>query len=140
MGGWLWLLSLYLVVWQPVAFAAVASSWVAALPIRGWPLGLLLAVRLVVIGTGIAAARAIRAHRSGDDPITHASGIRSAGALPLARAALVSAMAVDLLVYTTSIAPNDRVPGDTPWYIAWTLLVNGAWLVYLGRSRRLRVE
>jgi hypothetical protein len=127
---------MYLAVWQPLTFAVVASSWVAALPVRGWSLGLLLAAKLGVVGVGIAAARAIRANRSGEASLAPVSGVRTSDGLPLARAALVSTMACDLLVYTTSIAPNNRMPGDTPWYIAWTLLVNGAWLAYLARSRR----
>ena len=133
-GSWLWLLSMYLAVWQPLTFAVVASSWVAALPVRGWSLGLLLAAKLFVVGVGIAAARAILANRSGEARLAPGSRVKASGALPLARAALVSTMACDLLVYTTSIAPNNRMPGDTPWYIAWTLLVNGAWLAYLARS------
>ena len=134
-GGWLWLLSMYLAVWQPLTFAVVASSWVAALPVRGWPLGLLLAAKLGVVGVGVAAARAILANRSGEASLAPVSGVKASGALPLVFAALVSTLACDLLVYTTSIAPNNRMPGDTPWYIAWTLLVNGSWLAYVARWR-----
>ena len=119
--GWLWLLAGYLAVWQPITFAIVASQWLGALAVRGWPLGLLLAARLVSVAVGVAAVRSLVA--------------RHPAATTLARAALVLTLAVDLFVYGTSIAPNNRMPGDTVWYVAWTLLWNGAWLVYLALSR-----
>jgi hypothetical protein len=50
---------------------------------------------------------------------------------------LVSA-AMDLFVYTTPYFPNNRVPGDTPLYVAATLAYHGAWLLYLARSERVR--
>jgi hypothetical protein len=34
--------------------------------------------------------------------------------------------------------PSNRLPGDTIWYIALSLLYHGAWLLYLVRSTRVR--
>jgi len=94
-----------------------------ALPVRGWPLGVLLVVRVTVTALGMAAARSIWERR--------------AGALPLARTAIALSGAVQLFVYATSIAPNNRMPGDTPLYVAATILVHGGWLIYLAGSSRV---
>ncbi len=53
-------------------------------------------------------------------------------------AALALSAAMDLIVYTTSIVPNNRLPGTTPFYIAWSLVLHGVWGLYLLRSRRVR--
>jgi hypothetical protein len=83
-----------------------------------------LVLRLAVAALGIGAARAILG--------------RHPAALGMTRLALVLSLAMDLLVYATSIVPNNRVPGDTPLYVAWTLVYHGGWLVYLQRSARVR--
>lgn len=111
-------------VWQPVNLAAAAAEALMALPVRGWPLGVLLVVRVTVTALGVAAARSIWERR--------------AGALILARTAIALSGAVQLFVYATSIAPNNRMPGDTPLYSAATILVHGGWLIYLARSARVR--
>jgi hypothetical protein len=123
-GGWLLILCGCLALWQPLNLAIAAAAALAALPIRGWPLGALLAVRVAVAALGVGAATAILDRRP--------------TALGLARAALVLSCATELFVYSTSIFPNNRIPGDTPLYVAWTLLFHGAWLMYLSRSRRVR--
>ena len=43
-----------------------------------------------------------------------------------------------VVVYTTPYFPNNRMPGDTPFYVAASLAYHGAWLAYLFRSRRVR--
>lgn len=121
---WLVLLCGWLAVWQPVNLSVAAAEALSALPVRGWPLGMLLVVRIAVTAIGVAAARSIWDRR--------------AGALPLARAAIVLSGAVQLFVYATSIAPNNRMPGDTPLYAAAVVLVHGGWLVYLAKSARVR--
>jgi hypothetical protein len=122
--GWLLLLCGWLAIWQPLNFAAAAAEWIAALPVRGWPLGILLAVRLAVTAVGLAAARALWDCHD--------------GARALARAAVLLSAAFQLVVYATAIAPNNRVPGDTPVYVSVTVLVHGGWLLYLTRSTRAR--
>jgi hypothetical protein len=122
--GWLLVLCGCLALWQPLNLAAAAATALAALPIRGWPLGFLLMVRIGVTALGVAAAVAIIDRRP--------------AALALARAALVLSCATDLFVYSTSIFPNNRMPGETPLYVAWTIAFHGGWLLYLSRSKRVR--
>ena len=61
------------------------------------------------------------------------------GAVTLARLALLASAATDLFVYTTPYFPNNRLPGDTLYYVAASLAYHGAWLPYLARSRRVLV-
>lgn len=120
LGPVLLILCAYLAIWQPVNLAAAAVRWVSALAVRGWPLGALLSLRVVVVAIGVAAARSIVSRRP--------------GALPLSLSALLLTMTTDLVVFATAIAPNNRVPGDTPWYVAGTIVFHAAWLWYLWRS------
>jgi len=122
--GWLLLLALLLVVWQPVSLALVASHLVDAIAIRGLPLALVLLLRLVVTAFGIAAGIALLAQRP--------------SAVTLAKASLLATAAVDLFVYLTPFFPNNRFPGETPYYVAGSIAYCGVWLMYLSRSRRVR--
>jgi hypothetical protein len=123
--GWLLLLCRLLVVFHPLALAVTASNALGALPARGTAVGLILILRLIVVGFGMAAGRALQQIQP--------------GAVTLARAALVASAATDIFVYTTPFFPNNRPPGDTPLYVTATLAYHGAWLAYLYRSRRVRV-
>jgi hypothetical protein len=122
--GWLLVLCLLLVVWQPVGLALVASHLVDAIAVRGVSLALVLLLRLVVTAFGIAAGIALFATRP--------------SAVALAKASLLASAAVDLFVYLTPFFPNNRFPGDTPYYIAGSLAYCGIWLMYLSRSQRVR--
>jgi hypothetical protein len=124
LGGWLLVLCLFLAVWQPLNLAIAASNALMALPVRGWPLAVVLAVRVVVTAFGVAGAMALYRRHS--------------GAATLAALALALSLCVDLFVYTTSYVPNNRLPGDTPLYIGWTIALHGAWLLYLSKSARVR--
>lgn len=123
-GGWLLVLCLLLLVWHPLNFAIAAAGALEALPLRGTPLALVLAARLLVTAAGIAAGIALLALRP--------------AAVTLAIIALALSAAADLFVYTTSYMPSNRLPGDTIWYVALSLLYHGAWLLYLVRSARVR--
>jgi uncharacterized protein DUF2569 len=123
-GGWLLLLCALLLIWHPLNFAIAAASSLDALRLRGLPLALTLGGRLIVTALGIAAGLALLARR--------------AGAATLAMAALAASAASDLVIYTTPYMPNNRLPGDTRWYIAGSLLYHAAWLLYLVRSARVR--
>jgi Protein of unknown function (DUF2569) len=123
-GGWLLVLCALLLVWHPLNFAGVAAGALQALPLRGTPLALVLAARLLVTAVGIAAGIALLARRP--------------AAVTLAVAALALSAAADLFVYTTSYMPSNRLPGDTMGYVAMSLLYHGAWLLYLVRSTRVR--
>jgi Ca2+/H+ antiporter len=123
-GGWLLLLCRLLVVFHPLSLAVTASGALGALSVRGTAVASILIFRLVVVGFGMAAGRALQ----------HVQP----GALTLAKAALLASAATDVFVYTTPYFPNNRVPGDTPLYVAATLAYHGAWLLYLARSERVR--
>ena len=113
-----------LIVFHPLALAVTASNALGSLSARGTPVALILILRLVVVGFGMAAGRALQQVQP--------------GAVALARAALLASAATDVIVYTTPYFPNNRVPGDTPLYVAATLAYHGAWLLYLARSKRVR--
>src|SRR5262249_30744708 len=101
-----------------------ASSVLDRLPTRGLPLALVLLLRLLVTALGIAAGLALLARRG--------------GAVALAKTALLASAATDLFVYLTPFYPNNRLPGDTVWYVAVSLAYHGVWLAYLLRSARVR--
>jgi hypothetical protein len=122
--GWLLLLSRLLIVAHPIRFGLAASAWIAALPIRGIPLAAVLMARLLVTAAGIAAGIALtRRHQ---------------GAVTLAVTAVALSGAMDVFVYSTSFVPNNRAPGDTPFYMAASLAYHGGWIAYLLMSRRVR--
>ena len=122
--GWLAVLVVLLLVWQPMSLALLASSVVDAVAIRGVSLALVLLLRLAVTAFGIASGIALL----GERPY----------AVAMAQASLIASAAVDLFVYATPYFPNNRLTGDTPFYIAWSLAYSGVWLMYLVRSRRVR--
>ena len=123
-GGWLLLLCRLLVVFHPLSLAVTAAGAVGAMSVRGIAVALILILRLIVVGFGMAAGRALQSVQP--------------GAVTLAKAALLASAATDVFVYTTPYFPNNRPPGDTPLYVAATLAYHGAWLLYLTRSRRVR--
>jgi len=122
--GWLLLLSRLLIVWQPLNLAVAAMGALDAIAVRGSAVVTVLVIRMVVTALGIAAGIAL--------------SNRHAGAVALAKAALLCSAATDLFVYSTPYFPNNRMPGDTIYYVAGSLAYHGAWLVYLFRSRRVR--
>jgi hypothetical protein len=124
LGGWLLLLSRLLLVYQPVSLAISASAALASLPTRGPKVLVAIAVRVLVTGLSVAAGLALTN--------------LAPGAVTLAKAALVASAACDLFILTTSFYPNNRPPGDTPYYVAISLAYHGVWLAYLYRSERVR--
>lgn len=123
-GGWLLVLCALLLVWHPLSLGLVASSTLDRLPVRGLPFALALLLRLLVTALGIAAGLALLTRRG--------------AAVALAKTALVASAATDLFVYLTPYYPNNRLPGDTVWYVAASLAYHGVWLAYLFRSSRVR--
>ena len=119
-GGWLLVLCVWLIVLQPVSLGLIASNALSALQYRGLSLGLTLVLRVLVAGMGVAAGLELLTRRE--------------AALTLARWSLVAAAASDTLVYTTGFFPSNRFQGDTPLYVAGTLLFYGAWFAYLTRQ------
>lgn len=123
-GGWLLILCLLLLVWQPVSLGLTASSALDVLVVRGLPVALVLAMRLLAAAFGIAAGVALAGGRP-----------RAVG---LAKLSLALSAAVDVFVYTTPYFPSNRLPGTTPAFVAGSLAYSGAWIWYLSRSTRVR--
>ncbi len=123
-GGWLLVLCLLLVVWQPISFGLLASSLLDRLASRGLPLVLALITRILVTAFGIAAGLALFNLRP--------------GAVTMAKLSLALSTATDLVIYTTPLFPSNRAPGDTPLYVAGSLAYASAWILYLVRSKRVR--
>jgi hypothetical protein len=110
-----------LLLGQPLRMALNASMEIQSLPVRGWPLAVGLLLRMAVTAVGVAAGISIFT--------------RKPGAVSLARTALVLSAALDGLVYFTPLFPNNRFPGQTPYFVAASLLYHGVWLGFLFRWR-----
>ncbi len=125
-GGWLLVLCVLLLAWQPISFALVASSvlGLGRIASRGAPLVIVLAARVVAVGFGIAAGLALLA--------------RQPGAVPLAKLSLALTAALDAFVYLTPYFPTNLPPGDAAMYAAASVLYAAVWIVYLTRSTRAR--
>jgi hypothetical protein len=124
LGGWLLILSRILLVYQPINLAVSAATALDSMPTRGARVLVAIAVRVIGAAVSVAAGLAL----TNEHP----------GALTLTRAALVVSAACDVFIYTTPFYPNNRPPGDTPYYVAATLAFHGLWLLYLARSSRVR--
>src|ERR1700704_2420852 len=92
--GWLLVFCALLLVWQPVSLALTMSGLVDELSIRGAGLGIILLVRLVAAGLGIAAGLALFQCKP--------------SAVTLARASLIFSALVDIVVFATPYSPNNR--------------------------------
>ena len=123
-GGWLLILCLLLLVWQPISVGLAASRSLGVLSASGFPAILILLARLLVTSIGVAAGLALLGRRP--------------GAVALAKVSLLLSAATDLFVYTTPYFPNNRAPGETPLYVLGSLTYYTAWLIYLHRSKRVK--
>jgi hypothetical protein len=123
-GGWLVVLCRLLLVYQPLSLALSASAALNSFPTRGPRVLFAIAIRVIVTGINVAAGLALTN--------------RAPSAVRLASIALVLSAACDVFILTTSFYPNNRPPGDTPFYVLATILYHGVWLGYLARSRRVR--
>lgn len=122
--GWLLVLCVLLLGWEPIRFGLVASNALQALSYRGAPLAAVLFARVLVTALGVAAGLALVARR--------------ASAVGMAKVALLAGAVFDIVAYTTPAMPSNRMPGDTPFYIAASLAYHGIWFAYLSRSKRVR--
>jgi hypothetical protein len=123
-GGWLLVLCVLLLVWQPLSLGLLVSGVLDDLALRGVPLALVLVLRVIVAAFGIAAGLALVNRRP--------------GAVALAKASLVASAATDVFVYATPYFPSNRMPGETPFYIAAALAYYIVWLAYLFRAKRVK--
>ncbi len=122
--GWLLVLCVLLLVWQPFSLALTTAGTLEGLSLRGPGLAIILIVRLLAAGLGIAAGIALFQ--------------RQAGAVTIARTSLVFSAAVDMLIYATPYYPNNRPPGDATLVLIASLAYYAVWLAYLARSKRVR--
>ena len=123
-GGWLLLLCVLLLVWQPISFSLAASTMLGRVAMRGVPFAAILLTRVVVVGFGIAAGVVLLAGRS--------------GGVTLAKISLVMEAALDVFIYATPYYPTNLPPGDAPYYAAVSVAYSMAWIAYLTRSKRVR--
>lgn len=124
--GLLWLLALLLTVWEPVSFALVAAGAFNAISVRGFPVAVMLLARLAGTALAFAAGRALLDLRPGAPTLT--------------RAALIILAAVQLIAQLTPWFPSNRLPGETPLYVGWTLVYYGGWLAYMTWSKRVAAQ
>ena len=112
-----------LLIWQPIATGLVTSSALDSLVIWGVPMALIMVLRILVTGFGVAAGLALLGRRP--------------GAVGMAMVSLVASAASDLIVYLTPYFPNHRAPGETPLYVLVSLAYGAVWMIYLIRSKRV---
>ena len=123
-GGWLALLCLLLLVWQPLTLALRTARSISSLQLRGMPMATVVVAQLMVTGIGVAAGLALLGLRRGADTFAKWSLLLSAG--------------MDLFVYTTPFLPNNRLPGTTPLFALASLTYYVIWIAYLSRSKRVQ--
>ena len=116
------LVAFLLIFWEPLGFAIAAAGAVNAIEVRGIGVGLVLLARFVATAFCVAAGRAIQGRRS--------TGMR------LALVALPLSAVVQLFAALTRYFPSNRLPGDTPFYVAILIAYYGSAIVYLGVTSR----
>src|SRR4051812_43174787 len=121
--GWLLVLCVLLLVWQPISMALTIAGRLDSLSRRGPGFAVILAARFLAAALGIAAGLSLLQRRP--------------GAVSLARASLIFSAAVDVLVYATPWYPNNRPPGDAALILGGSLMYYALWLGYLWRSKRV---
>jgi hypothetical protein len=121
--GWLLLLCVLLLVWQPFSLSLTTAGRLENLSLRGPGFAAVLVARLFAAALGIAAGLSLLQ--------------RKPGAVAIARASLIVSAAVDVFVYATPWYPNNRPPGDATLVLVGSLAYYAAWLAYLARSKRV---
>ena len=122
---WLFLLCAGLLVWVPLNFAALATRSLPSIAGRGTLAAIELAAHAASAGMCAAAGWMLWGR--------HAAGIG------LASAALVLHAVVTIQALYGSALPRDVGPGQALPLTLVTVAYTIAWLIYLKRSRRLRV-
>ena len=122
--GWLLLLCVLLLVWQPISLSLTTAGRLEDLSLRGPGLAIVLVTRCFAAALGIAAGLSLIQRRP--------------GAVTIARASLIVSAAVDVFVYATPWYPNNRPPGDATLILMGSLAYDALWLAYLARSKRVR--
>jgi hypothetical protein len=122
--GWLLLLCIILLVWQPLSFAVEAASALPTVGIRG-----VLAI-FEIAAHGIVAA------------LSFAAGWALWQASPagprLALVALVACALAGVQSLYWTVLPSNVFPGDRLPLASLIVLHSCGWIVYLRRSKRVR--
>jgi len=121
--GWLLLLCILLLLWQPLNLSLTTAGTLEGLSRRGPGLAAILVARLFSASLGIAAGLSLMQ--------------RKPGAVSIAKASLIFSAAVDVVTYATPWYPNNRPPGDATMILIASLAYYALWLAYLARSRRV---
>jgi hypothetical protein len=122
--GWLLLLCIILLGWQPLSFAVEAASALPTLGIRGAPAVIEIAAHGIVAALSFAAGWALWQ--------ASPAGPRLAGA------ALVACAVAGVQSLYVSALPSNVFPGDRLPLASVIVLHSAAWIVYLRRSKRVR--
>jgi hypothetical protein len=124
LGGWLLVLSRVLILGQPIVVGLTTAQTLGGLTMRERPVAVLVVARALAAAFGVAAGLALnRQHR---------------GAVRLTKLSLLVSAAIEMIVYLTPSYPSSRGPGETPVWMAGTLLFYGGWYGYLAKSKRVR--
>ena len=123
-GGWLLVLSRLLILWQPIIIGLATAQALGAISVRGTTVTLIVLARALSAAFGLAAGLALN-HRQ-------------PGAVRLAQLSLTASATIEMLTYLAPSFPNNRGPGETPFWVLGTLLYYGGWFAYLLRSKRVR--
>jgi hypothetical protein len=121
--GWLLVLCVLLLVWQPISLSLTIAGRLDSLSLRGPGFAVILCARFLAAALGIAAGLSLLQRRP--------------GAVSLARTSLIFSAALDVLVYATPWYPNNRPPGDALLILIGSLMYYALWLAYLSRSKRV---
>lgn len=121
---WILLLIFILTIWNPATLALHAASTVSTMESRSGLSLALVGARLIITSIGVAAGIAL--------------WLKRPGALWLAKLALVL-FAIEAVVRLSSRVDIGSAPPGTRLPLAIFIIVhNGAWYLYLQRSRRIR--
>ena len=121
--GPLLILCAYLVLWQPLNFAAELTATLSTLTMRGPAALLELSVHALVSAVSLAAGWALW------------MGNPSAPPLAVAAVAACGVASVQSLYWTS--LPDDVMPGDRLPLAVAAIAHAAGWLIYLRRSRRV---
>lgn len=121
MGFWLRLLSILLIVWEPLSLAPGIARLLPTLADRGYGVALLLTARVIVAGVAVAAGLSLWNRRP--------------HAISLARVALVLSAVSQLVPLLTLLLPTSLPPDRRVLVAGVVILYYSAWVALLSRSR-----
>ena len=121
MPAWRRLLSLLLIVWEPVSLSLRAAAVLPTLADRGYIVSVALVLRVFVAGLAVAAGLALWNRRP------HGTG--------LALVALALSAVSQLASLLTPILPTNLPPDRRALAAVAVVAYYGAWIVFLSRTR-----